>query len=127
MRSAVIGIGVNVEQKSFPEELALIATSLSQCGIVTEVNSVRDSILNILESELYGVNSYEANQNSILDRLRTELAWMSNLKSLRLTNVDGSVLTDLNFAGINDSGALLLQHSDGSAIVAHSGSLSWDN
>jgi BirA family biotin operon repressor/biotin-[acetyl-CoA-carboxylase] ligase len=126
MRSAVIGIGVNVKQKSFPEELASIATSLSQCGIETEVNSVRDKILNVVETELYGADSYEANQNSILGRLRVELEWMSKLKSLRLTNVDGSVLTGLNFVGINDSGALNLRRADESMMVAHSGSLSWD-
>lgn len=126
MRSAVIGIGVNVKQKSFLDELAQIATSLSQCGIVAEVNEVRDRILNVIESEFYGANSHQANQNSILDRLRVELEWMSKLKSLRLTNVDGSLLTNLNFIGINDSGALLLGLSDGSTMVAHSGSLSWD-
>jgi BirA family transcriptional regulator, biotin operon repressor / biotin---[acetyl-CoA-carboxylase] ligase len=126
MRSAVIGIGVNVKQKSFSEELAAIATSLSQCEIVAEVNEVRDRILNVIESEFYTDDFNAENQNSILDHLHVELEWMSELKSLALTNVDGSVLTGLNFAGIDDSGALNLTRSDGSVMVVHSGSLSWN-
>jgi len=127
IRSAVIGIGMNIKQKSFPDDLSAIATSLAQCGMNIEVNDVRERILECIELEFYSTNSNGPAQSIILDRLRTELVWMSDVTSLRLTNVDGSVRPDLDFAGVDDSGALLLRKSDGSIMAAHSGSLSWDS
>jgi BirA family biotin operon repressor/biotin-[acetyl-CoA-carboxylase] ligase len=125
MRSAVIGIGVNVNQKSFTAELAETATSLCMSGIFAEIDEVRDRILSAIEAEFFGADSEFAAERSILARLRTELEWMSELQSLCLTSVDGLIVTNLSYAGVADSGALQLRRGDGSKIVAHSGSLSW--
>jgi BirA family biotin operon repressor/biotin-[acetyl-CoA-carboxylase] ligase len=45
----LLGIGLNVEQESFPEEIAGIATSLRLHGITAERETVAAAILNKLE------------------------------------------------------------------------------
>jgi BirA family transcriptional regulator, biotin operon repressor / biotin---[acetyl-CoA-carboxylase] ligase len=116
MRSAIIGIGINVKQSSFPEELDAIATSLRLCGLELEVNDVRYAVLEQLRLEI------EEN-NSILTRLRDELEWMTKLPSLEWIGSDGTSISNLCYEDINDSGALRLRLTDGSTIIRHSGSL----
>src|ERR1017187_3344373 len=73
MRSAVVGIGFNVRQSAFPEELDAIATSLLLNGMHIPVNEVRDAVLEQLKQEI------EKGDNDIISRLRSELAWMKEL------------------------------------------------
>jgi len=51
-RVAIIGIGLNVAQDSFPPELAETAASLKLLGIATDAQSVAVAALNALEPEL---------------------------------------------------------------------------
>jgi BirA family transcriptional regulator, biotin operon repressor / biotin---[acetyl-CoA-carboxylase] ligase len=120
MRSAVVGIGLNVKQRSFPLELSEIATSLYQCGVASTVQEVRDRILGALRAELYDTAIPD-----ILSRLNKELAWMSERSSLEVTNDKGETVSDLRFDGLEDSGALRLRRGDGTAVVLHHGNLSW--
>ena len=119
MRSAVVGIGINVRQSAFPEALNAIATSLSLCGIDIEVNHVRDAVLNQLGKEM------EEN-NSVISRLRCELAWMLELPSVDWLGSDGESISNLHYEDIDDNGALRLRLPDGSTVIRHNGSLSWN-
>ncbi len=125
MKSAIIGIGVNVKQQLFPTELENIATSLRAGGIHTEITTVRDAILAELSLSLYFSPSESNESSSVLKRLRNELNWMMVLPALTLTSTDGVVATDLHFEGVTEAGSLRLRRPDGSLIEAHSGSVSW--
>jgi BirA family biotin operon repressor/biotin-[acetyl-CoA-carboxylase] ligase len=52
LRALIIGIGVNVHQRSFEEPLADVASSLAQTSVETSVNRVRDAILLSMERTL---------------------------------------------------------------------------
>ncbi len=121
MRSAIVGIGLNVRQHSLPLELSGIATSLRKCGIATTIPEVRTRILDAVDAEL-DVSTASA----VLTRLRLELAWMSKLPSLEFTGGDGQKMSSLHFVGVDGSGAVLLRQAGGQAMAHHSGSLSWN-
>ncbi len=120
MRSAIIGIGINVKQSTFSDELNTIATSLRLCGMDMQVNDVRDAVLNQLRIEMEG-------NDSIISRLRKELGWMATLPSLEWAGTDGINLSELHYEDIDESGALILGQTDGSTIVRHNGSLLWNS
>ena len=52
LRALIIGIGVNVHQRSFEEPLADVAISLAQVSVETSVNRLRDAILRAMERTL---------------------------------------------------------------------------
>lgn len=52
--AVIVGIGVNVRQKMFPDEISSRATSLNLNGSSAEVEEVRDKLLNSLSS-VYGI------------------------------------------------------------------------
>lgn len=58
----IIGIGVNVKQKSFPDEISSRAVSLSMLGVDVEIERVRDLVLNELGT-LYDVWKREGVKN----------------------------------------------------------------
>jgi BirA family transcriptional regulator, biotin operon repressor / biotin---[acetyl-CoA-carboxylase] ligase len=120
MRSAIIGIGINVKQSEFPEPLGAVAHSLRMCGIDMEVQDVRNAVLEQLRLELEREDRLD---NSILTRLRAELAWMSELPSLQWFGSDGTNLSEIRYEDIDNSGALRLRLPDGSIVIRHSGSL----
>ena len=117
MRSAVIGIGVNVKQSAFPEELDAIASSLRLNSIDISVNEVRDAVLEQLKQEI------EKGNDDIISRLRSELAWMKGLPELQWSGNDGENMTGIRYVGIDENGALRLEQSDGSIVIRHNGSL----
>lgn len=116
MRSAIIGVGINVAQATFSESLGAIATSLWLCGMNVEVEVVRDAVLAQLRMEL------ETNE-AILPRLHNELAWMVELPSLEWSGNDGMTHSNLRYEDIDEHGALRLRLPDGSTIIRHNGSL----
>jgi BirA family biotin operon repressor/biotin-[acetyl-CoA-carboxylase] ligase len=116
MRSAVIGIGINVRQSKFPEALDAIATSLLLNGIDISVNEVRDAMLDGLKQELERCDD-------IISRLRGELAWMTKISVLQWLGSDGENLSGIRFKDIDENGALQLEQTDGSIVIRHNGSL----
>jgi len=123
MRSAIIGIGVNVRQLSFPLELSGIATSLHQSGVAATVRDVRDRVLDALKGEFQN----HSDESIVLTRLRSELAWMSQLFPLDFISGNGETISGLRLEGLDDSGALLLRHQNGQVETRLTGSLSWNN
>ena len=122
MRSAILGIGLNVGQQEFPPQLSNIATSLHQCAIAASVDDTRNRILDALAAELH-----DSAVPNILSRVNRELAWLSNLFPLDFTGGEGQTLSSLHFEGVDDSGAVLLRQADASIIARHTGSLTWNN
>jgi biotin-[acetyl-CoA-carboxylase] ligase BirA-like protein len=117
MRSAVIGIGINVRQSGFPGELDAIATSLRLNGSDASVNQVRDAVLDHLRQEI------ERGDDAIISRLRSELAWIAELSATHWAGNDGESLEDIRYIDIDEICALRLQLSDGSIVTRHNGSL----
>ena len=120
MRSAIVGIGVNVRQRSFPEEIAPMATSLMKEGIHATVEAVREEILNSIAAELH-----VSPVPHVLSRLQKELQWMTQLPSLEVIE-SGRHTMGLHFEGIEESGAARLSDENGNVIAVRAGSLSWD-
>ncbi|HEY3876204.1 MAG TPA: hypothetical protein VGM92_12065, partial [Candidatus Kapabacteria bacterium] len=120
MRSAIIGIGVNVKQKEFPDELREIATSLLNENIKVSVEEVRDAILREFERELK-----DSPIEFVIERLRQAFGWMGTVPAFTWTAADASEKTRLHYGTILDSGALELQTDDGEKIIVSNGSLRW--
>ena len=100
--------------RNFLKNWNALATSLHLCGVDFEVNDVRDAVLEQLRLEMQ-------ENNSVITRLRDELAWMSKLPSLAWSGNDGTHLSDLRYEDIDASGALCLRSPDGSSIIRHNG------
>ena len=96
---AVLGIGVNVTTREFPPELAGLATSLVLSGSDADTESVLAGLLSSLD-EWLGVPPA-----SVLEAWRSRDA----LKGERVRWSDGEGIA----AGIDDSGALVVQTRNG--------------
>ena len=96
---AVLGIGLNVDAESFPDELAETATSLRLSGVETTPARVLDDILASLSRWL------GAPPARVLDAWRS----LDALKGERVRWADGEGVAD----GIDDSGALRVKTEAG--------------
>jgi BirA family biotin operon repressor/biotin-[acetyl-CoA-carboxylase] ligase len=96
---AVLGIGLNVTTTEFPPELTEIATSLRLSGVETDTESVLNALLVALAKWL------GAPRDAVLAAWRERDA----LKGERIGWSGGGGIA----AGIDDSGALLVQTGDG--------------
>lgn len=99
----IIGIGVNVGQSRFPDEIASIACSLRQLGLETPRETVAAEILNALEADL---------ERPFCD-LREEWLKMDctigrpvRIKNLKV-DIEGTA------AGLDDNGSLLVNTTRG--------------
>ncbi len=119
MRSAIIGIGINVRQQSFPAELKGIATALFIDGIDVPIVTLRDRILSVLETELF-----VAPVSELLARIEAELHWLSRIPSLEVAEGDER-RSGLHYEGLDESGAMRLRDAAGVLHVIRSGSLLW--
>jgi BirA family biotin operon repressor/biotin-[acetyl-CoA-carboxylase] ligase len=96
---AVLGVGVNVTTDAFPDDLAEIATSLRLAGVETTPAQVLDALLASLNEWL------DAPHDAVLAAWRERDA----LKGERVRWSGGEGVA----AGIDDSGALLVETDDG--------------
>jgi BirA family biotin operon repressor/biotin-[acetyl-CoA-carboxylase] ligase len=96
---AVLGVGVNVTTDAFPDDLAEIATSLRLAGVETTPAQVLDALLASLNEWL------DAPHDAVLAAWRERDA----LKGERVRWSGGEGIA----AGIEDSGALLVDTDDG--------------
>lgn len=108
----VIGIGINVTQAAFPEELSSIATSLS---LLSATSLSREELLVDVLAELEQRLTLLARAG--LQGLAPELNAHDALRNLRL-RVDDREGTG---AGIDDAGRLLLARDDGPVEAISSG------
>jgi BirA family transcriptional regulator, biotin operon repressor / biotin---[acetyl-CoA-carboxylase] ligase len=96
---AVLGVGLNVSTVNFPEELRDSATSLRLAGIETEVETILPALLVSFDRWL------SASDEAVLDAWRRRDA----IRGERVRWASGEGIA----AGIDDSGALLLDTEEG--------------
>ena len=119
LRHAVVGIGINVNQVSFPPEIAPIATSLRQ---QTEKVWPRDellvALLESLEAEYHrGLSEMQAGDPSLLDRIERISSYVRN-KRVHVEEAGGyDGVTD----GLDARGFLRVRTSAGVRTVISGG------
>ncbi len=103
----IIGIGVNVEQNQFPDEIGSIAASLRQLGCGARRETVAAEILNALEADL---------ERPFCD-LRTEWLKMDCTigKPVRIKNLKVDI--EGTAAGLDNDGALLVNTACGTERI----------
>ncbi len=106
-RFVLLGIGINVEQESFPDEIAGIAVSLRQAGLKVAVEDVASAILNQLEPML---DTFMANGFAHIRRYWLEVNCTIGKK---ITVTQPSGLIKGKAINIDDEGALILETENG--------------
>ncbi len=110
--SVIVGIGINVAQRTFPESLAEVATSLWR---LANADAGRErllaDVLAALEAELARIAS--GGLRAVADALRPHDALLG--RRLRIDTLEGSA------AGIDAGGGLLVQRDDGSVACVVAG------
>lgn len=111
------GIGVNVNQKSFPDELLPIATSLA---IETGRQFEKDEILNrvVAESLRYGSLLATAGREEIFRRFERASSWVRDREVT--VDLDNRVIRGRT-AGLDANGFLLVATADGIETVIAGG------
>ena len=110
---AVLGIGLNVTNTSFPPELAESATSLQLAGVETDTESVLCDVLGALDRWL------EAPLREVLAawRRRDALRGLPVTWDATAARGAGEAGGTGTAAGIDDSGALVVETADGSVTL----------
>lgn len=107
LRYAVIGIGINLNQPSFPPELAGIATSLRLAsGRAQSRQAILTALLRALDYEL---TQLEAQQPDLLERFTAGSSWVRG-KRVHVPEQGG--YTGIT-AGLDERGFLLVSSDDG--------------
>ena len=112
---AVVGIGVNVWKREFPEALCDIATDIeSECGARI---SIADIALRLSEKML---RFEDAERGAYMDKYRAYSLVIG--KRLTVITADGSY--EAEAVSIDDSGALIVKNDDGDLIRLFTGEVS---
>jgi BirA family transcriptional regulator, biotin operon repressor / biotin---[acetyl-CoA-carboxylase] ligase len=121
LRHAVIGIGINVNHRTFPEEIEPIATSLrresgdpySRERVMIELLSALDQEIHLLEDELHGASTHP----QLLERFEGASSWVRG-KRVRVDEDGGytGVTT-----GLDPRGFLRVAGDDGEPHTVLSG------
>lgn len=113
----IAGIGVNVNQKTFPDELAMIATSLA---IETGREFAKDEILNrvVAESLRYGSLLVATGRREIFRRFEGSSSWVRDREVT--VEMDNRVIRGRT-AGLDVDGFLLVETGEGIETVIAGG------
>jgi BirA family biotin operon repressor/biotin-[acetyl-CoA-carboxylase] ligase len=118
--AVVVGIGLNVNQRAFPPELAGKATSLAaECGRRIDRAALLASLTNVLERRFDQLLAGAA--EALIRAYRERLAWLGT--EVALCTPEGTALAEGVLAGVDDEGALLVGTASGLRRVV-SGELS---
>jgi BirA family biotin operon repressor/biotin-[acetyl-CoA-carboxylase] ligase len=119
VRHLVIGIGINVHQQRFPDELRELATSLHiETGRDWPRQELLTSLLQSLEREIAALtSSLPEAQKSILDRLENSSSWIRG-KQVYVEELDGYAGVT---AGLDARGFLQIRTSEGLRTVLSGG------
>jgi BirA family biotin operon repressor/biotin-[acetyl-CoA-carboxylase] ligase len=118
LRYAVIGIGINLHQRAFPPELAMVATSLAlEADTATSRTELILSLLRALDLELTRMESGEPDADSLLARFAGQSTWVRG-KRVHVPEQGGYTGTT---AGLDIRGFLLVDADDGTQRTVMSG------
>jgi BirA family biotin operon repressor/biotin-[acetyl-CoA-carboxylase] ligase len=119
VRHLVIGIGINVHQPRFPDELRELATSLHiETGRDWPRQELLTTLLQSLEREIAALtSSLPEAQKSILDRLENSSSWIRG-KQVYVEELDGYAGVT---AGLDARGFLQIRTSEGLRTVLSGG------
>lgn len=113
LRYAVIGVGINVNHKSFPEELSQVATSLRlEAGREVARDRLLIALLRGLDVELSILDASfteSFHQIELLERFTAASTWVRG-KRVRVGEIDG--YTGVT-AGLTPDGFLIVEADDG--------------
>ena len=116
---AVVGIGVNVSTRSFPEDVALVATSLcAASGRCISRNRVAAVLLNCLEQRFDMLCRGE--RTLLMRDYRARLAFVGQ----RVLVIRGNERYEALLCGVDDSGALIVEDDAGQQHRLSSGEIS---
>jgi len=108
LRYAVIGIGINLNHKFFPDEIASLATSLRrESGPPIKRETMLISLLRALEGELHRLMGNDG--DSVLERFSRASTWV---RGKRVHVGENGGYTGVT-AGLDDRGFLLVDGDDG--------------
>ncbi len=112
---AVIGIGINVQNSSFPEELANTATSIKmEIHHNVSRNMLAAEVLNCLEEQLEHIDDSE---------FMKEYVRRSNVIGKKITVTQGDDLFTADCFGIDSKGRLLVRCENGEEKAVGSGTI----
>ena len=116
--AVIVGIGVNLTSRNFPDEIAKTATSME-----TEVGKrvTADDLAEVLTryiSYFYGILNEDGGQNEILNHWRQRSTYFVG-KRVRVT-LEGTVAEGIT-DGLEENGALRVKTSDGSVKIVQAG------
>jgi len=121
LRYVVIGVGINVNNESFPEELAALATSLRmEAGRELVREQLLIELLRVLEAELGKLDAEHtrvSDRGGLLERFAAASTWVCG-KQVRVGEADG--YTGVT-AGLTPYGFLLIDADDGTRRTVLSG------
>jgi len=111
LRYAVIGIGINVNHVSFPEEIAALATSLRlESGAVQSRNGLLIALLRALDREMMMLEDTAiAREESLLERFAGASSWV---RGKRVNVPEQGGYTGVT-AGLDEHGFLRVAGDDG--------------
>jgi BirA family transcriptional regulator, biotin operon repressor / biotin---[acetyl-CoA-carboxylase] ligase len=124
LRGVAVGIGLNINQRDFPEELTTATSLAVGTDRKYSVEQVRDYVLSEIQSYLLRCKHmpHELMASSVISELRRELTWMQSLPPFSLDLLNGEKLENVQFAGVGDDGALMARTPDGERAL-HAASL----
>lgn len=119
LRYAVIGVGINVNHASFPDDLRLLATSLRiASGAAQDRSTVLIAFLRALDRELSLLEYQDAShRENLLERFASASSWVCG-KHVSVPEQGG--YTGVT-AGLDRAGFLLVQCDDGATRTVLSG------
>ena len=120
LKGVVLGIGMNINQEYFSDDISERAITLKnvlQYSIPLE--RARDLLLGTLQYTL----SHYSSSAMLIDDLRSELEWMRSIKNFSLTESDGTKAEGLRYDGISNDGVLRAIISDGSVKMYQNATL----
>jgi BirA family biotin operon repressor/biotin-[acetyl-CoA-carboxylase] ligase len=118
VRHAVIGVGINVHQPQFPEDLRSIATSLYvETGRNWPRQDLLLTLLQSLESEITALTDTAAAAHRIRERLERSSSWIRG-KRVRVDEAEGYTGTT---QGLDERGFLQVRTTTGLRTVLSGG------
>ncbi len=117
LHAVVVGIGINVHQRTFADDLATPATSLDQeTGRRIGRQTLLVALLKFLERETYALSASDAGK-TVVERLANASTWVCG----RSVSVHGPQACQGVTAGLDENGFLLVETAGGLVIVQTGG------